>query len=976
MFGSVALRDNDGSDIMPPSVSQRRLLAFLASKVGRPLTAAQIADELEVSAGSLRTTVSRLRRSLGEDVLVNDQTGYTLHVTSSDVERFEALLAESDDLDPGDALPLREEALALAVEPPYAGLDHEAFLRSEVTRLNDLRAYACERQAEDLLALGQFQAVLETLRAHIEEFPFRDHPRGLCMQALAAAGRQTEALRLFGEYREFLGEEVGVLPSEDLARLDQQIAMGEFVVADVVTTSHREPTGVRANPPVERPRHNLATARDAFVDEDARVDSVSSVVRAERVTTLTGPGGIGKTRLAVEVGRLFCTDDADGVDAAEAFHDGVWFIDLIPTLDGHSIALQIATVLDIGVPDGASVSRAVIDALRGLKVLLILDNCEHVVESVGPVIDNIVESCDGVSILTTSRQSLELADERVYTLQPLGMDSGAQLLGDRAGRSGATDEQIGSETELGELSKQLEGIPLAIELAAVRMRSMSCADITARLDHRLELLSGQRTGHAHKNLRSTIQWSFDLLTHAQQQFFVTVSAFTGGFTADAATRLWIDAKELRDDPAEDSEPFAVLELIDELVDKSMLSRQPSPAGMTARYHVLETLREFAREQVDQFENVALADVHLSWCEDLVADADALARGAGLEVGLATMRSEWGNVAAAVAHAFDTEQLAAAAGLLNHLMFTTWITSGPEAPMWAERLAERLATSDDADAFLPAGVHGLLGLAVLRRGRNRQAIVAFDRALASDPDPAAELAIRIAKGAACFTEGGTDEGRETVAELLRLNPRDDALGPMGTSSHIAYCLLTAKMSPVDADVGYAKCHRELARRPNPATEVLVLFNEAFSPFVTGDTERMSQLLEAALQLSTDHGLHHFRQHIVSVLIMMPGEAGLRWSVKAVRDAVTLKDRALCLFALEAGALILLEGGEVAVAAEILGQHSRQGSYLVADRRAAARDVIATLDDAESIELRGYRATLEETVDLFTHAAEVRLAASDA
>ncbi len=329
---------------------------------------------------------------------------------------------------------------------------------------------------------------------------------------------------------------------------------------------------------------NLRAATTSFIGRESEVAEVHAAVKAHRLVTLTGVGGVGKTRLALEVAARL----------ADEFPDGVWFFELAAVADPGAVADAVAGVLGITQQPGRSVSESVAAALDGRVRLLVFDNCEHLRDAAADLVEAILAASATVSILATSREGLGVADEQLWLVPSLevgaGIDSAAvELFGERArsvdSRFALSNGDDGAAVV--EICRRLHGIPLAIELAASRMASMTAGEVRDRLDQRFRLLVGSRRGVSrHQTLRHAVAWSYDLLDDAERRLLERCSVFAGGFDFESACALM---------GSDDVDDFAVLDLLDALVRKSLLVADRS-AGRT-RFSMLETIRQFAEDQL-------------------------------------------------------------------------------------------------------------------------------------------------------------------------------------------------------------------------------------------------------------------------------------------------------------------------------------------------------------------------------------------
>ncbi|MBX7432838.1 adenylate/guanylate cyclase domain-containing protein [Mycobacterium sp. Y57] len=433
---------------------------------------------------------------------------------------------------------------------------------------------------------------------------------------------------------------------------------------------------------------NLRPATTSFIGRESAVTEVQSAVRAHRVVTLTGAGGVGKTRLATEV--------AAGV--AEEFPDGVWFFDLAAVADPAAVPDAVAAVLGITQQPGKSVTESVATALEGRIRLLVLDNCEHVLDAAADLIEAILAASATARVLATSREGLGIPDEQLWPVPPLEVDSGvdstaAALFVDRARtvvphfRLAQSDEA----TAVVQICARLDGIPLAIELAASRMASMTAGEVRDRLDHRFRLLVGSRRGlHRHHTLRQAVAWSFDLLDEAEKSLLTRCSVFAGAFDLEGACTVA---------GTDDSGDFAVLDLLDALVRKSLLVADRSD-GRT-RYSMLETIRDFAEEQlVTRGEATEIRSAHARYFAGREADIMDLWDSPRQREAYTWFTTELPNLRTAFRWAADQGDLDVAATIATYAAFLgVWIDQY-EPITWAEELIEPArAVSHPRLAFL-------------------------------------------------------------------------------------------------------------------------------------------------------------------------------------------------------------------------------------------------------------------------------------
>ena len=569
-------------------------------RAGRPVTGDTLCDLFDLTPGAVRTSISRLRKQLGGDeVLTTTAAGYVLSA-ETDAGRFQSAVTEARSLPPDEASSHLTAALELFDGPALDEFADEPWAIAEVARLNELRAAV----VEDLIAVrieqGEHDAAIDLLHPHIEQFPFRDRPRELMMEALARSGRQVEALRVFQEYRAHLIEEVGVDPGDAIRELENTIAMGELPTEPALGRDGSS----RPSAPVEDTSSltNLPAVPNEFVGRSDAVAEIAHALSDAQLVTLLGPGGVGKTRLALKV--------AGGQVGLHS--DGVWLVELIDCENESDIVRSIADVLGLRAAGAGDLA----EQLGGRRMLLVLDNCEHLLDPVHAVVDKMLASATRLRILATSRSPLRVIGEQTVSIAPLDVSAAVELY---EARSRAVGVEIAASERpiVEEICRQLDGIPLAVELAAASSRVLAPADLRAQLHRRFDLLKGGQRGHSvgrHESLLAAVEWSYQALTPDAQTFFNRLAVFAGEFPLSA-----VDA--VADDLVSDS-----FDLVSELIDMSLLTSQRSLLG--SRYRMLETLRQYGVDRLREAGDLdAAAERQINWCVGLVRDQAAAAYGA-------------------------------------------------------------------------------------------------------------------------------------------------------------------------------------------------------------------------------------------------------------------------------------------------------------------------------------------------------------
>ncbi|MFI8520648.1 ATP-binding protein [Streptomyces sp. NPDC085481] len=532
---------------------------------------------------ALQALVGRLRRALGHDAVASTPGGYRLAAAPEDIDlfRFERLagdgVRELDAGRPEHAARLLDEALGLWQGPALADLpgheDDPLAVRAEKRRTRARR----DRLAA-AVALGHAQDALAPLAALTAEHPL-DEP--LHALHLRAAGRPAEALAAYETVRRALAERLGTDPGPELRGLYEELLGGG------------------GGEVVEATRRPLPAALTSFLGRDGELASLAAELRTGRLVTLLGPGGVGKTRLAMEAAR--------GVEAAA---DGpeVWVAELASVRDESDVPAAVLTALGaretqlwsgpaLADPAGRDPLSALVEHCARRRMLLLLDNCEHVVGAAAQLAEVLLERCPGVTVLATSREPLGVPGESVWPLGPLPAGPALRLFGERgaAVRPGfRVEEDVEAAAEI---VRRLDGLPLAIELAAARLRMLTARQIADRLDDRFRLLtSGARTVlPRQQTLRAVVDWSWDLLDEPERAVLRRLSVFTGGCDLEAAEAVC-------GGPAEGA---GALDVLGSLVDKSLVVATPGESEM--RYRLLETVAEYAAERLDEAGDRAVAE---------------------------------------------------------------------------------------------------------------------------------------------------------------------------------------------------------------------------------------------------------------------------------------------------------------------------------------------------------------------------------
>lgn len=605
ILGPVEARLPDGTPVGLGGPQLRGLLALLAADAGRVVSAERLIDGLhgdhppEGAADALQSQVSRLRRRLRDggapDGLVEfSPAGYRLAIEPEavDLHRFERLAAEGRAArDPARSWELLNEALALWRGTALEGLAD----LPRAARLAELRLAATEDRIEAALGLGHCEQLVPELRELTREHPLRERLSAQLMRALHGNGRQAEALAVFAETRQRLADELGADPSPELAETHLAILR------------QAEPA----------PANRVPTPLTEFVGRADELDRLSGLLATARLVTLTGPGGAGKTRMAVEVARR---ENGD-----------VCFVELSTSVgDVPQAVLAALGLREPGLLTGGALpdpGRRLLDGLAGRSMLLVLDNCEHVIAEAAQLVRRLLAGCAGLRVLATSREALSLTGETLFPLGSLPPDAAARLFAERA--AAVAPETVLEPAVVARVCEALDGLPLAIELAAARLRALTLDDLASRLGDRFRLLSrGDRTAEPrHRTLRGVVAWSWDLLDPAEQRLARRFAVFSGGARLVAVERICHDDAE---------------ELLAGLVEKSLVE------VVDGRYRMLETIRAYCGEQlVEAGEEPELRAVHAEYFADFARTAEPKLRGGEQLDWLARLTAEHADLLAAL-----------------------------------------------------------------------------------------------------------------------------------------------------------------------------------------------------------------------------------------------------------------------------------------------------------------------------------------
>ncbi|HEX3711538.1 MAG TPA: BTAD domain-containing putative transcriptional regulator [Trebonia sp.] len=716
VLGALAVWTEDGRPVEVREAKVRGLLADLLLSLGRPVPAGQLIDDLwgaDLPArplGALQLKVSRLRQALeaaepgGSALVVFRSGGYLLQAADDALDecRFAALAGQAAAAgDPGERAGLLADALGLWRGPALADFADDLFAQPAIARLEEQRLAAVEDQAEARLALGEHSLLAAELSELVARHPLRERLRAAHMLALYRAGRQSAAVDSYAELRGRLAEELGLDPGPRLAALYQAILEQAPALQ-----------GVPAPPTLGgRPRTNLPVALTDLIGRAAALAELRDLLRDRRLVTLTGPGGVGKTRLAV----------AAAAQSAGAFPDGAWLVELAGSAPGGASTPADEIVAVLGIRDDSSVAPAdlLADALRARRALLVLDNCEHLVDQVAKLTAQLLQSAPGLRVVVTSREPLLIGGEVVWAVPPLELpdpastetaavarSSAVRLFAVRAAASGPGFRlDDGNAAAVAELCRRLDGIPLAIELAATRVRSLGVHELLARLDDRFRLLAnGQRDAPPRqRTLWAVIDWSWELLTEPERALLRRLAVAAGGCDLTAAEALGAEGD------------LDVLSLLGRLIDRSLVTVTDGPDG--PRYRLLESVAAYGLRRLrESGDYAAVCRRHRHHYRDLAERAAPRLRGSDQRSWLRRLDADSANLRGALDSAAEGGDAATALRIAVALAWY-WLLRGRLTEA-RRALDEALALDGGPAAARAAAVawrSGFAALAGQRRG---------------------------------------------------------------------------------------------------------------------------------------------------------------------------------------------------------------------------------------------------------------------
>jgi predicted ATPase/DNA-binding SARP family transcriptional activator/DNA-binding CsgD family transcriptional regulator len=770
---------------------------------------------------------------------------------------------------------------------------------------------------------NEFGEAIEVLGRVVAQDPTHEGAHVGLMRVYALLGKQREALGRYERLRDALLRELGSEPEAATVRLHEEIWAGTFPPADSPTAGFPPDEEFRSSPEEAGGRHNLPLARTSFVGRERETLEVKRLLAMTKLLTLTGAGGCGKTRLALKVAS----------DLMGAYPDGAWLVDLAPLSEGELVPQAVAQALGVPEQPGRPLLETLKDALRSRKMLLVVDNCEHLIEAVVGLVDSLLDSCPKLRVLATSRETLNAAGEVTWVVPSLTVPYSSQeaytppelegyesvrLFVQRASQRDPFFELNPRNGQaVAQVCRRLEGIPLAIELAAGRMGMLSAEQLASRLEDFLKLLTGGLTADPrHRTLRATLEWSHELLSEPERALFGRLSVFAGGWALEAAEEVCSGEGIEQDD---------VLELLSELVDKSLVVAEASPGEEEMpRFRMLEPVRQYGQERLQESGTAEwVRERHAKYYLTLAQEAEPELEGADQIRWMDRLEAEHDNLRAALSWALEGGQAELGLRLAGALrLFWVGRSHYREGRRWYEEGLKRGHSAPQqvrADALFGAGFFtSSLGDLELATERFEDGLLLYRQV--GDRRGAANCARFL--GWIRFELGDWQRAEALLKEALPLARESgsirDTCNALSTLSYMAACRGDVKRAMALGEESLA-----IAREAGDTISVSFASNYlAVTAMLGGDYERAQTLFEAALEITRTTGNRKGQAislNNLGLVALCQGDyaRAARLSSESLRQCEESLDHQVLTWALDALAAVCGQQGYVGKAARLWG-----------------------------------------------------------
>jgi predicted ATPase/DNA-binding CsgD family transcriptional regulator len=767
---------------------------------------------------------------------------------------------------------------------------------------------------------GEHDPAAEALQRVVTQESANEEAHADLMRLYAISDRQGDALAQYERLGEVLSRQLDAEPSAETRQLREDIAAGRFRPVRHTVSTMEETSGTEG--------HNLPASLTSFVGRERELLEVKRMLSMTRLLTLTGPGGSGKTRLALEA----------AADLIGAYPDGVWLVDLAPLSEPGMLVEEVAGVLGVPERPGETLLDALVDALRSDQMLLVLDNCEHLVDAVARLVEDLLRSCPNLRLLATSREALGVTAEVNQPVPPLSLpDPGRQMTVEelegygsarlfleralhRPSEFALTPENAGA---VAEVCRQLEGIPLAIELAAARVGVLAVEQISERLSDSLGLLTGggRTLTSRQRTLRGSLDWSYALLGEPERKLFGRLAVFAGGWSPEAAETVCSEDGKGQDD---------VLGLLSELVDKSLVMVGATANGAT-RYRMLEPIRQYAREKLEEYGEAQSAQGrHAAFFLDLAEEAEAELAGPRSGPWVELLNEEHDNLRAALSWVLRRRETELGQRF-GAALWRFWVAEGylSEGRRWLERI---LAGGDAA----PERVRALEGMGWLtqHQGNIEAAKPAYEEmlTLSRELGDGGNVATALnSLGTLAVSTGDNERAKryleENLSVLQQLDEEKNAA--MTLNRYHAFNLLGILALNVDDDPARAtalwKESLALAREAGDALRIgMALCNLGYAAALQGDNKRATVLCEETLAFAREHedaGEEIVAETLVNLGLASLGQGEYERAISSFDEALALSQsagrRASLINALEGMASLAGVRGKAPLAARLWG-----------------------------------------------------------